>query len=230
MSCLCGLPRCPSLSTAPAPAAAPRQEAAAALHVCRAETQQRQDPVPVPQPPCTHESFISSHQRTALTLTSSSLNQVAVSRSMSPSWDSWRNPDSEPSGAQWAPSLQSTASGDLARSKQPGEEECLPPPPLLPRGRGCRVNNKLRGEEGGTEVDRSRGEARGEEERARASTETEQWSDSWGYICDDSDSSTHRLRRAHTGAHTPQALAAAAGRAALTLETLTFQWKKRPVD
>lgn len=58
----------------------------------------------------------------------------------------------------------------------------------------------------------------------RASEETEQWSDSWGYICDDSDSSTHK--RARTGAHTHSG--ACGQRAALTLEMLTFRWKKHP--
>lgn len=105
----------------------------------------------------------------------------------------------------------------------------LPPP--LPRGRGCWVNNKLRRKEGGTEGDREergRKGRGGESTRVRASKETEQWSDSWGYICDDSDSSTHRGKRAHRRTHTRGAHGRGGQRS--PLKCSHFSGKKRPMD
>lgn len=148
---------------------------------------------------------------------------------MSPSWDSWRNPDS--TGKQTTVgtvSPQCTASGDLARSRQHGGAGMLPP---LPRGWGCWVNNKLRREEGGTEGDgeeRGRKGRGGESTRVRASKETEQWSDSWGYICDDSDSGTHRGKRAHRRTHTRGAHGRGGQRS--PLKCSHFSGKKRPID
>ena len=175
------------------------------------------------QPPCspTDPSFLLSRGQHSpfFTLTASSLNQVALSRPASPSWDSWRNPDStaqRSAGGTESPVARPGA-GTWHAAHSTGEKECLP---QLPGGR------KERGRDRGKPIGKGKKGRGGERARVRASEETEQWSDSWGYICDDSDSSTHR-RRAHRRTHTG---GACGQRAALTLEMLTFRWKKAPMD
>lgn len=198
--CIFGLPRCPTQPEHfPDPSNCPdrRQQP---LFVLGNGTQS-----PCPSHPAPHNpSSLPTTHSPFFTLTSNSLNQVALSHPVSPSWDSWRSPDSTAKQSTvGSVSPQSAGSRDLARSRQHRGAGMLPPP--LPRGRGCWVNNKLRRKEGGTEGDREergRKGRGGESTRVRASKETEQWSDSWGYICDDSDSSTHKGKRAHRRTHT----------------------------
>lgn len=220
----------PEHSPSPSPSNCPRRRRQ--LSMCAGQRPSRdRTQVPMPQPPCARESFISSQERTALTFLHPDLRRLESSSYEpfhEPSWDSWRKPDTQPSGAQWAPSLQSAAaSEDLARSSQPGEKECRGRRRRRGDGAAGSITNCEGKREGPRQTDREgkRGERRREQERARS------WSNgvTAGGTSVMTATGAHTGGGARTGAHTPRALAAA-GRAALTLETLTFQWKKRPVD
>lgn len=115
--CIFGLPRCPDLSTS----LTLRQEQS--CYLCR-----QWDPVPMPQPPCTPPTLHLFPPRTALTFFHPDL-ELLKSSSSEPSSESLLG-FLEKSRQHWQADHRGHCqfpvhrSGDLARSRQRGEQEC----------------------------------------------------------------------------------------------------------
>lgn len=136
VSCVFGLLRCPVLSASPAPAVAPTQATTAALCAGQRDPAKMSPRSPCPAPrTLTSPSFLPSSAQHSpfFALTASSLNQVALNRPVSPSWDSWSNPDS--TAKQSAVGTETPGplgAGSWHAAHSTGEMECLP----LPRCQG----------------------------------------------------------------------------------------------